>query len=66
MSDRSMTLKEAAAFLGIKEGTLRNWRCKRIGPPGYQYNARKIMYREKELRLWMEQHRQDFDPEDDT
>lgn len=59
MSDRAMSIKEAAAFLGISADTLYNWRAKRIGPPSYTLSARKIIYREKELKLWMDERRQE-------
>lgn len=61
MSDRAMTIKEAAAYLGIEENTLRNWRSKRIGPPSYAISSRKIIYREKELRRWMDERKQEFE-----
>jgi predicted DNA-binding transcriptional regulator AlpA len=61
MGDRAMSIREAAEFLGIEEATLRNWRSKRRGPPSYAISSRKIIYREKELRLWMEERKQNFE-----
>jgi len=59
MSDRALTIKQAAEYLGITPETLYNWRAKRIGPPSYAISSRKIIYREKELKRWMDERRHD-------
>ena len=44
----SLTEKETADIYGVIPATLRNWRCKRIGPPWYK-RARDVVYRADEV-----------------
>ena len=48
-----LNTKEAAKFLGMKESTLRSWRCKGIGPRFYTPSSRKAVYAESDLQQWM-------------
>lgn len=44
--------KGAAAFLGCKEQTLADWRCKGIGP-GFVKVGRLVRYSLDDLRTWV-------------
>jgi hypothetical protein len=46
--------EEAGRYLGLAPGTLRNWRCRRRGPPFVQA-GRRICYRIEDLQAWAEE-----------
>lgn len=48
-----LTTKEAAAFLGQKPSTLRNWRCSRIGPPFIVLSPRNVKYSREDLERYV-------------
>lgn len=49
-----MTVKEAAAYLGLSPATLDTWRSTRTdGPPFLRYSARCVRYRRADLDAWM-------------
>jgi predicted DNA-binding transcriptional regulator AlpA len=50
--------KQAAQFLGLKQGTLISWRVRGVGPPFYRLGGKLIYYRESDLREWVEARRQ--------
>jgi helix-turn-helix protein len=47
------TSKEAAEYLRMSEGHLRNMRVRRLGPPYYKHGSR-VLYRLDELTMWVE------------
>ena len=49
--DRYIKSKEAAKILGLKEGTLANWRHKRKGPKPYKI-GRYVRYLLSEVLAW--------------
>jgi len=49
--------KEAARILGLAVQTLRNWRCKRIGPNYLKIGSRAVRYAIEDLEEWIECHR---------
>lgn len=53
ISRTAMSPKEASLMFGISEGTLANWRCKRIGPRYYKVGSRKVIYFVNDLEEWM-------------
>lgn len=57
MTDKAMSEKEAAEYLGLRPNTLSNWRITRKGPPYYRVGGR-IIYRLKELEFWLQRHKQ--------
>lgn len=59
---RYLTEHEAAQLLGVKRGTLSNWRSQRRGPAYCRYNGgRVIRYRLADLEKFAEAYR--VDPE---
>lgn len=48
---RLMTTAEAAAYLGITEGTLHNWRSNDAGPD-YAMIGRRIRYAAEDIDAW--------------
>jgi predicted DNA-binding transcriptional regulator AlpA len=48
-----LNTEEAAAFLGLKGPTLRDWKCQRIGPPFVQLSARVVRYRRSDLEKFI-------------
>jgi predicted DNA-binding transcriptional regulator AlpA len=53
MTNKLITLDEAAARLRTPPSTLRFWRHSRTGPPSTKI-GRRVMYREHELDSWVE------------
>jgi DNA-binding transcriptional MerR regulator len=47
-----LNTKEAAKFLGLKESTLRGWRCAGIGPPFYAISPQRVFYDEADLNKY--------------
>lgn len=56
MPSEYLTAKELAARWRMSEGTLRNWRWKRIGPPFIRPARGKVLYRLKDVQAWERQH----------
>jgi predicted site-specific integrase-resolvase len=48
---------EAAKMLGLSPQTLRNWRCKGLGPEYVRLNSRCIRYKLEALENYMSRHR---------
>jgi predicted DNA-binding transcriptional regulator AlpA len=54
-SDRFLSRREAAALLGLSEGTLAVWQCrKRPDRPPARKHGGRVVYSERELRAWSE------------
>jgi len=49
---RVFTPREVAYAYGISEGTLANWRSKKIGPRYYKAGRRKVIYFQSDLDSW--------------
>ena len=49
---QALTPRDVAMAYGLSEGTLANWRCKRIGPRFYRLGGRKIGYFKEDLEAW--------------
>lgn len=70
MSRRYLTEAEVAAFLGVAERTLRDWRrkgridCKGTKPPRAYVRGRHIYYDEDELTEWIREGAADVDDAD--
>jgi len=47
-----LTTQEVADVLGLKPGTVENWRYKEIGPPAVKI-GRSIRYRGEAIRDWI-------------
>jgi len=52
--DKLLSETDAAAILGCKPKTLKNWRSRDQGPPWYRVSKRAVRYRESELKAWIE------------
>ncbi|MFB7781448.1 helix-turn-helix transcriptional regulator [Streptomyces vinaceus] len=49
-----LTVKGAAAYLGLSPHTLYVWRHRRQGPPSFRMGARgRVMYRREALDAWI-------------
>lgn len=44
--------RRAAKMYDLDEGTLANWRCKRLGPKFYKIGTRKVIYYLDDLEIW--------------
>jgi len=55
-----LTTAEASEYLGVNEGTLRNWRSERRGPPFVTLAPRVIRYRLDALHAWLDDVSTDF------
>ncbi len=53
---KTFTPREVAYAYGISEGTLANWRWKRIGPKFYKAGLRKVFYFQNDLEIWARQN----------
>jgi hypothetical protein len=49
--------REAAKFLGLKESTLRGWRCAGIGPVFYTISPQRVMYDLADLEQFKSERR---------
>src|SRR5690348_16062664 len=61
--DSSLPLSEAevAKILGIGVPTLRNWRCKGLGPTVVRLTGRRVVYLRSDLAEYFAAHRQQPD-----
>jgi DNA-binding CsgD family transcriptional regulator/predicted DNA-binding transcriptional regulator AlpA len=55
--DLSLTTEEAAAMLGVKPATMRDWKCQRVGPPYVQLTSRCVRYQESDIRKFISDRR---------
>jgi len=56
MSDRLLTTRQVADFLGLSpETVLRRWRAGEL--PGYRLASNVLRFRESELEAWLEEKR---------
>lgn len=58
---RLMTAKELAAYLGVAEQTLANWRYVGRGPRFYRV-GQLVKYRRGDVDRWLEERAQDPEP----
>jgi len=49
---QALTPRDVSIAYGLSEGTLANYRCKRIGPKFYRLGGRKIVYFKSDLEAW--------------
>jgi predicted DNA-binding transcriptional regulator AlpA len=49
-----LSAREAAQYLGVSVGTLKNWRAKNIGPRWVMRGARLVAYRPAELEKFLD------------
>jgi len=49
---QALTPRDVSIVYGISEGTLANYRCKRVGPKFYRLGGRKIVYFQNDLETW--------------
>ncbi len=55
VADRFLSRREAAALLGLAEGTLAVWHSQqRPGRPPARKHGGRVLYSERELRAWSE------------
>jgi predicted DNA-binding transcriptional regulator AlpA len=48
-----LTTQQAADMLGVKPGTLRDWRCAKTGPPFTRLTARSVKYAQEDLERYI-------------
>ncbi len=49
-----LTVEETASLLGVKPGTLYNWKSMRVGPPSIKV-GHLLRYRLEDLEAWLQQ-----------
>ena len=55
LDDSSLfTPSELSDFLGVSLSTLERWRCQGEGPPFIKIGRRRIAYRSRAVRQWLE------------
>jgi predicted DNA-binding transcriptional regulator AlpA len=54
LTDRPLSVKEAAAFLGLHPRTLDNWRSQKRGPRFRRVGRRKVVYLVADLREYLD------------
>jgi hypothetical protein len=52
---KALSPKIAAEIYGLSEGTLANFRCKKIGPKYYRV-GRKVLYLVSDFEEWITKH----------
>lgn len=50
--DQLLDTEDVSAWLGTPTGTLRNWRCRGIGPASFRVGAR-VVYRRRAVEAWL-------------
>lgn len=61
--DPILSTKEAAAYLGLAENTLRIWRhfarhgIRQTGPVSFRVGMKLVKYRKSDLDAWLEEQR---------
>lgn len=58
VQDELLMPKEAAKLLRVSEGTLRDWRYRRVGPP-YIRVGQRPRYDVRDLERWLRDRRQE-------
>ncbi len=58
MTRKLLTPSQVSEITGIAEGTLAQWRYKKIGPPWYKL-GRHCRYDEAELLMWIQENAQE-------
>ena len=53
-TERPLSVKEAAAFLGLHPRTLDNWRSQKRGPRYRRIGRRKVVYLARDLREYLD------------
>lgn len=48
-----LSRRELGEILKLSEATLRNWACKRAGPPFLRIGPRRVAYRAGDVRRWL-------------
>lgn len=61
--DPLLSIKELAAYLGIPEATLRDWRVDGKGPSSIRVGG-QVRYAISDVRAWLEAHREPAAAED--
>lgn len=56
MTDKRISTAETAKIIGVSPQTVSGWRWKSMGPP-YEKVGNRIWYMERDVRLWMIEHR---------
>ena len=56
MNEPYLNYKQAAEFLQIAEGTLRNWISSKKSDIPYKKVGHKTFFLESELRVWIDKH----------
>ena len=54
VTDRPLSVKEAAEFLGLNPRTLDNWRSQKRGPRYRRVGRRKVVYLVADLREYLD------------
>lgn len=49
-----LTTPQAAELIGIPAGTLRYWRSRGEGPKSFVIGAKRVFYREEDIREWID------------
>lgn len=57
MPDPWITTEQAAVLISVAPGTLRDWKCQRIGPPFIQVTPRCVRYDVRDIQRWMSERR---------
>lgn len=47
-----LTTEELSAYIRVPTGTLRNWRHRRYGPPGFKV-GNTVLYRRTAVDVWL-------------
>ena len=49
---QALTPKDVSILFGLAEGTLANWRHKKIGPRFFKLGSHKVIYFKNDLEAW--------------
>ncbi len=46
-----------ARFLDVPAGTVRSWRARGVGPPGFRLSGKHVRYLRSDVELWLRERR---------
>lgn len=53
-----MTVRECSEYLRTPIPTIRYWRSRGEGPPGFKLGAKRLMFNKADVDAWLEEKRQ--------
>lgn len=56
-ADEMLDTQGLARLLDVPAGTLRSWRARGVGPPGFRLSGKHVRYLRSDVDLWLRERR---------